>query len=419
VQIDLRCTSDVGVFVFGDPAHLTPFRDLSMETFPALYEATTAGNVFTFGGGDDEVSIRLCVAEDLPADLLQRSNGAVVAGVLRVPSGKLAAIGTRDEVSVAPGLYETKAIELDFGDKPADLSWNAARAASPLGWLLSVIATALCVIGALPTLGAFFFFVTSLITRSHVGGELFVRFGPWIAAWWFVGIGLFFLPPTRKASEAGERARTAVPTAAVALQRIDGEEGARRGYALGEIFRGADRWARPPLREGRFEFDVAAPRGITAFFDPTQLAPQVSPTYEAWLECIGERVARGQLVTHVREAGSFGLHLVVIDEPPDPDLERRQLGDRASGVLHLPSGRLACADVDRAGLALESEAPGEPAQDRAVPAGSYAVTFFELDTDDDEGKAGDPKLPGTVLYLNRISDADARGRAGCQLQPLL
>jgi hypothetical protein len=419
VQLDLKCESDVGVFVFGDPAQLAPFGDISKEIYPALYEATSAGHVFTCACDDDEISVRLCVGEELPADLLQHSNGAIVASVLRVPSGKLATPGTRKPLELPAGTYETQAIALDFGDQPGDLSSKAARAASPLGWVLSGIGTALCVIGALPTFGAFFFFVTSLITRSHVGWELFVRYGPWIAAWWFVGVGVFFLPPVRRASAAGDRARTTLPAVAVSLRRLEGDGGGLKGHALGQIFRGPDRWARPAVREGRFVFDVAMPRGIVGFYDPTQLEPQLSPNYDAWLESIAQRVELGQLVTHVREAGSFDRLLVLLDEPPDPDLERRQLAERARGVLHLPSGRLACADVDRAGLVLERQAVGDPPQEVAVPPGSYAVTFFELDCEADEAWAEDPKIPGTVLYLNRIADADARGRAGCQLTPLL
>lgn len=206
-----------------------------------IYAEAERGNLLVYRGGDGEVHVRIFVDEPVEPETERRGSG-LSTGVLHVPSGRLRIDGaialTRGrteggpEHAIAPGSYDVRAFEIQWGDEDDKAATRAAEEASPRGaatleWLgpLTGCLVAFTVFGG--GIAA-----CALNARQLVDGTL--RFGPWWAALVVAVVVAWRVTGAGKAQRAFYATRDSYPRVAVSLRRLpDGEDSAlRRGCVL-------------------------------------------------------------------------------------------------------------------------------------------------------------------------------------------
>jgi hypothetical protein len=165
----------------------------------------------------------------------------------------------------------------------------------------------------------------------------------------------------------------------------------------------------------RFDVSIHAGRGTAALYDPTTIEAAVSRRYEEWTAHRDAELGRCHVFAYVDAADTNVTFRVLVDERPDPDLERRQEGKKELGTLHIPSGRLAASDIEVAGIAWERAVSSPAPEERTIEPGTYEVTAFVVIFEEDDD--GEPYVnpPNAAIYLRRIGDVDLTGRRGARL----
>jgi hypothetical protein len=235
MKLTLEAETVTGWSILADPAvvprssELDPVREAQRGNLIAHYFGVRGGARFI-----------VTVDEPIDASLAERGSAGELRphnGVLRVPSGRLAAADTHSVATatshpIPAGVYEVTALEVS--SEELERAADDARAASPsgstaetvLGTLLGILVVATLLAGLLAVL----MMLLGKLSLRHLGWGTAIAAVPWtltIAAWKLSGAS--------RASRAREISHEAFPTALIHLRRLpDGTDvTGREGVVLG------------------------------------------------------------------------------------------------------------------------------------------------------------------------------------------
>ena len=143
-------------------------------------------------------------------------------------------------------------------------------------------------------------------------------------------------------------------------------------------------------------FDLAcdSDAAIFALYDPGAVLHLINAkTFDDWAPQIEPEAAKGNLVAYSYGGDGEMTFRLFVDEPIDPELERRAEA-RTEGLLRVPTGRLVASGAEH----LLRPGPSEISADtfhpkrgaeQEIPPGNYAVVAFDVDWGDDSEQAAE------------------------------